>query len=253
MSIGMDTDSNRVQYEEEEDEVLQEFDVYLAGGLADQLHLLQHPVRLRRYGRNLEPKEVYYKEKYNRLQFELPINTSSQAYDADRGRELARAMGLKRDPIQSRSFSMMLDETQSDPIMERVMISSLPMPMMTNYMVGVLRQDGLHLTPIKAAHQLRPSFQHLDQLDEYEKRNHRKYEEEDKTEDEKQQAQLGQAKTVQVKVKSIEEMEKVRQERNTSQVYLQQKVNEEPWVKLSYDNVEVSDLLLSFFSILIFD
>ncbi|RKP05395.1 hypothetical protein THASP1DRAFT_19859 [Thamnocephalis sphaerospora] len=153
--MDVETDVRSSAEHNDADEVLCEFDVHFASGLAGQLHLLQHPVRLRRYGRGIEPTEAQYRPQANRLQFELPVNTSQQAYDADRGRELARAVGesqrskkdensattarARRHGANGGATGMDLDESQSDPIMERVAIGSVPMPMMTNYMVGVLR------------------------------------------------------------------------------------------------------------------
>ncbi|KAI9591385.1 DNA-directed RNA polymerase III subunit Rpc5 [Syncephalis fuscata] len=238
----------------DDDEVLCEFDVHLATSLAGRLHLLQHPVRTRRYGRGLEPIEAQFKPENCRLQFALPINMAQPAYDEDRGRELAKAEEEHRKREQAANAPAPLLKTNvikerdsKDTLLDRVIVGSTPMPLLTNYMAGVLRSDGLHLTPVTAAHQLRPTLQHLDMLDEQVKRPGKMADDgmddnddDDDGNDNKEatKARLAASKAVQIKVKSNQDMEQAKQERNASQAYWQQKIDEEPWIHYKYANVE---------------
>ncbi|KAI8057251.1 DNA-directed RNA polymerase III subunit Rpc5 [Syncephalis plumigaleata] len=239
---------------EEEDEVLHEFDVHFAANLTGQLHLLQHPVRTRRYGRGLEPIEAHFKPNARRLQFTLPINTARPSYDEDRGRELAKAEEAHRKRQQSTSntstpllkHQQAKEQDTSNALLDRVSIGSTTMPLLTNYMVGVLGNDGLHLTPVVAAHQLRPTLHHLDAFDEQNKRSSKMAgngaddddDMDDDTEKDAAKARLAASKAVQIKVKSTQEMEQAKQERNASQIYWQQKIDEETWIPYKYANVE---------------
>jgi hypothetical protein len=131
---------------DEDDEILCEFNVHFAASLAGQLHLLQHPVRTRRYGRGLEPIEAQFKPNARRLQFSLPINTARPSYDEDRGRELAKAEEARRkrqQPTNNTAAPLLKhqqskEQDTSNALLDRVSIGSTTMPLLTNYMVGVL-------------------------------------------------------------------------------------------------------------------
>jgi len=136
----------------EEDEVIAEIPVFLSQELANQLYLLQYPLRpaSRPYEKDLgKLRRVRVKPASKRVEFEYDLNVQSSNYDED-----------------------------TDVPINKFVLSSHPVPPKTNYAVGVLRGGHLHLTPISAVCRMRPSFDHLDQAAAELKKEQEKFENE---------------------------------------------------------------------------
>ncbi|WRX08584.1 DNA-directed RNA polymerase III subunit Rpc5 - like 1 [Theobroma cacao] len=124
---------------EEEDMVVREIDVFFTPSIDanTQLYVLQYPLRpcWRPYELDERCEEVRVKPASGEVEMDLAVDVDSNNYDSE------RASRLK-----------MTKQTLSS--------SWLP-PRTTGYAVGVLMGDKLHLNPIHAVVQLRPSMCHL--------------------------------------------------------------------------------------------
>ncbi|KAL5704535.1 hypothetical protein ACHQM5_022946 [Ranunculus cassubicifolius] len=124
--------------EEEEDSVVREIDVYFSPPPLDsnaQLYVLQYPLRpsWRPYELDERCKEVRIHPKTGNVEVELSLDTSSN-YDQDIADHLR---------------------------IEKQILSSWRPPLTTSYAVGILKGNELHLNPVHAVVQLRPSMEHL--------------------------------------------------------------------------------------------
>ncbi|KAL9644753.1 hypothetical protein ABK040_012407 [Willaertia magna] len=120
---------------EEEDEVVKRFEVYLSHKLSDKLYVLQYPLRPKENNYNLNQlKEVRFKPNHKKMEMDFELNTRGEHYNPDNSQEHS-------------TFSL----------------TSNPVPVKSNYAVGILRGNQLHLTPLWNILQLRPSFQHINE------------------------------------------------------------------------------------------
>jgi len=201
-----------------DDEVVAEMDVYLTQELAEQLYVFQYPLRPQWKPHEMasELKTVRHRALQRAVQLELQLDTSSPHYDGESQRPL-----------------------------ETSMLSSTPVPAQTNHCVGVVSGGTVHLTPLHAVVQMRPSMAHLDEEDtarreerereaKAEKRGARQdsaisvdaNDDEDKADDDEMQM-------LQVQFRRAES-EKVLERKRTSYASLHEAREKEPWAELAY-------------------
>lgn len=124
--------------EEREDEVVREIDVYLSPSIDPntKLYVLQYPLRplWRPYELDDRCEEVRVKSKSAEVEVDLAVDVDSKNYDSD------------ADPRVSMT--------------KQTLTSSWKPPVAAGYAVGVLVGNKLHLNPIHAVLQLRPSMRH---------------------------------------------------------------------------------------------
>nr|AEI98616.1 hypothetical protein 111O18.3 [Coffea canephora] len=124
--------------EEGEDEIVREIDVYLTPSIDPntKLYVLQYPLRplWRPYELDDRCEEVRVKCKSAEVEVDLAVDVDSKNYDSD------------ADPRVSMT--------------KQTLTSSWKPPVTAGYAVGVLVGNKLHLNPIHAVVQLRPSMQH---------------------------------------------------------------------------------------------
>ncbi|GAA0165169.1 DNA-directed RNA polymerase [Lithospermum erythrorhizon] len=139
--VSMDVDLKRqVKIEETVDEVVNEIDVYFSPSIHHntKLYVLQYPLRplWRPYELDERCKEVRVKTDSGEVEIDLAIDVDSDLnYDHN-----------------------------ADPrikITKQTLSSSWRPPARTAYAVGVLTGNELHLNPVHAVMQLRPSLEHL--------------------------------------------------------------------------------------------
>ncbi|UZJ55950.1 hypothetical protein CBS101457_005270 [Exobasidium rhododendri] len=121
---------------------------------------------------------IRYRPKAKRVEVELPLDLRPDVYDLDLGEELAAGasaggtIGLptmtkpkkevKREYGTEDRHSQQLSSKKR---LEKSRLESTLIPHQTQYMVGVIRDKALHLTPVDSILQLRPSMHYLDALD----------------------------------------------------------------------------------------
>jgi DNA-directed RNA polymerase-3 subunit RPC5 len=124
-----------------EDEIVQEIPVFLGKALQDQLYLLHHPLRPRSrpYDKDYGPlQSARVKHKQKRLELVYSVDEYDPHFDQAHDRA-------------SRTKALTLD--------------SSVVPPKTNYVVGVLQNGELHLSPLHAICRMRPSFGYIDDAD----------------------------------------------------------------------------------------
>lgn len=126
--------------DEDQDEIVQELDVYFAPDSAPQLHLLQFPgKRADDVDAIVEPVSARLKPRHNMLQLELPLPAAHQ-------------QSFHR--TDTRRF-----DSQTIPVRTHLCLAQL-----VEASDGTGRQQ-LHLVPLQHVHQMRPNFAHVDAHD----------------------------------------------------------------------------------------
>eukprot|EP01112_Ceratiomyxa_fruticulosa_P005865 TRINITY_DN1669_c0_g1_i3.p1 TRINITY_DN1669_c0_g1~~TRINITY_DN1669_c0_g1_i3.p1 ORF type:complete len:653 (-),score=123.96 TRINITY_DN1669_c0_g1_i3:176-2134(-) len=135
----------------DDDPIVKQIDIYSSNTLEHQLALFQFPLRppWRPYDMS-ELTEVRFKHRLGKVEMDFPPNNTPQFSNDD-------------NPLKPSKFTLTSNQIQ----------------LRTNFAVGVVRGEELHLTPIHNVIQLRPSFEHIDKIDEENKKNAKKDEKED--------------------------------------------------------------------------
>ncbi|KAJ9479446.1 hypothetical protein PHBOTO_002923 [Pseudozyma hubeiensis] len=181
-------------------ELVASLPVYLSKSLLgdSSLHVFQYPI----YPRD-RPLPVPYsaaarglkvssrwRPRANRVEVELPLDVREEVYNTDRGTEFgagAEVLAQKQaradaahggsaattEPVASGSRTRVKQEKDHEAQsnrgpkkLEKIKLESTQVPNATEYMVGVIRDQALHLTRLESIVQLRPSMNYLDALDE---------------------------------------------------------------------------------------
>jgi len=151
--------------EEEEygdDPVLKTFDVFVSNQLKDNIYLLQYPIRNpdEQYFDDSAPLLARLKQNEGAMELDVPIDT--QNYNASRGEKFASA---HMDP----------NVKSENKVLNQQRLSGKAQSNQANYFVAVVRggillalceyahvAGEMHLSPVKAAIQLRPDFHYFD-------------------------------------------------------------------------------------------
>ena len=143
---------------DDEDPVVQETDVFLSKQLANNLFLLQYPVRPSKMSYDeADVSNVKFKPRQQTLTFEVGIDVSSNNYNRSKGEQIA---------INVDGNNPGADATYASEKMDKQVLTSLPSGSKPNrYAIGYLSNNQLHLTPLKSVLQMRPSFSYLDSAD----------------------------------------------------------------------------------------
>ncbi|KAI8621070.1 Sin-like protein conserved region-domain-containing protein [Chytriomyces sp. MP71] len=152
------------EQEVEEDPVVQEIPVFLSLGL-DGLVLMQHPATRKHHPmQGLAALRV--KPVAHRFEVDVAINTDSNNYNDDTAERLGT--GLDNEEIQT-AYDKRDTETKRKLLDKITLQSTLIPPTGGQYLIGALRDDEFHLTPLASIIQLRPSLRYLDKIQEKEK------------------------------------------------------------------------------------
>lgn len=206
---------------EDDDEVVQELDVYISKALADNLYLLQYPH---------QSSEVEYadekcvgarvKPKQQKLELEYALDTHDQSYDRARGEQFAENANCGGDGFTDKEKPLF-----SSNVMDRqVFTSTKSSGAAENYAVGILRPGELHLSPIHSILQMRPGYPHLDQSDAKAKAAEAAMEEDEEVEAPK-------AVTVRF---ANQETDRAKKAREKSFRFMQQQKENERWVQADF-------------------
>lgn len=135
--------------DDEEDEIVAEIDVILSQDLADQLYVLQYPLRPAWRGYDSTMLEaVRFKANTQILEMEYRLKEEEQQRTQQTKISSATTGVEYEDPTKS---------------MKTHLVRSAVVPNKSNYLVGLYRENELYVTPLKAVMQMRPSFAYIDQ------------------------------------------------------------------------------------------
>ncbi|GMH37543.1 hypothetical protein BSKO_05416 [Bryopsis sp. KO-2023] len=181
---------------DDDDELLFEMDVHLGStSLVDvQLYLMQYPLRpaWRPYSTD-EAEQIRFKPKANRLEMDIPLDTTSNQYDE----HCCEKHRIKKFTLKSSEV------TQS-----------------TAYAIGLVRNGALYLSRVDSMFHMRPSISHVDSRED----------EEDREPVEEKKG--GGLKQLNVKVQKKETEAQVKR-RLTSYAHMLKQENDEAWKLLT--------------------
>ncbi|KAJ3163085.1 DNA-directed RNA polymerase III subunit RPC5 [Geranomyces michiganensis] len=206
-----------------DDPVIKEVDVFFSQELVQKLCLFQFPTRPHPFDEQTRPTAGRMKPATKRFELEIPLQTRSEHYNRERGEELGQ--GTDNAPMRG-VFDY--DEARAPAkLLDKQTFSSSLLPSQANYMVGVIKNDELHLTSIGTALQLRTSLFYIDKIAEKQatrveedsleanKRANPEFEEE--------------GKVLSVTVKGPEDKDAIRK---AAQLELQRKAEDEAWMPM---------------------
>ncbi|KAK7019780.1 DNA-directed RNA polymerase III subunit RPC5, partial [Halocaridina rubra] len=148
--------------DQDNDPIVAEIPVYLSKTLAQQLYVLQYPVRplSHTYDESTIIK-TKVRPRSGQIEMELGLRTRGPTYDKSKGEQIALNVdGAFRDKRDSE------DNFYKSNVMDKLVLTSTKSLCDVNrYAVGVVRDKSLHLTPISSVFALRPSLTYLDQAE----------------------------------------------------------------------------------------
>ena len=130
---------------DEEDPIIKTYTVYSTSRLSDHLYLFQYPIRppSRPYEHAELPLEARLKSRAGMVEIDIPI-PESHYYDAE------KAVSWTDVPLAKQTLGGQIIHGG-------------------RYLIGVIRNDELHVTSIKGVAQLRPNFKYIDARDAVER------------------------------------------------------------------------------------
>ncbi|KAI9308767.1 DNA-directed RNA polymerase III subunit Rpc5 [Cunninghamella echinulata] len=192
-----------------DDEIVAEFPVYLSTQLCNNIQIFQYPMRNAPFRPRQGPVGARVKPKAKMVQLDLPLDTRSRYYNTERGEEFS--MGT-HDKVIKTAYDKRMEEHEEeerygmknkkkeDELLDKLTLTSTHVPTQTNYLVGVLHNDELHVTPVKNIIQMRPGFNYLDKIDDKWKAANKRIQEVEKQEEQKK-VETEKAQTLQVSMK----------------------------------------------------
>lgn len=146
------------EWEEEEDVVVREIDVFLKPLLEQnsELYVMQYPLRpsWRPYELGKGSTEVRMKPRQSEVEVVLSMDVDSENYD----KNVAEPLRIQKQMLSSSEASF-LNDYASSPEASYV----------NDYAVGLLIKDQLHLNRVQRVLQFRPSLKHLNDADKQKK------------------------------------------------------------------------------------
>ncbi|KAK4055274.1 hypothetical protein OIV83_000556 [Microbotryomycetes sp. JL201] len=199
--------------DEEDDPVVRELPVFYAPKLVSSLTLLQYPDRQPRpetahpllppalrpdnapdsdsddEDEAAAPLQARLKPVSQHLELDVPIERTRDRFDDERGKELAtgvidpkyavldqplqkKTRGAKRPELDEETANALRHE-RDERRLQKITYASSVVPDITNYLVGVVKEDGLHLSPVTQTFQMRPKLTYLDNMVALERRRKR--------------------------------------------------------------------------------
>lgn len=161
--------------------------VYLSASLPSSSHveLFQYPLYARGRPLPVPPTAAQrnqrvttrWRPQANRVEMDIPLDMRENVYNRDRGRELAENC-TSMPPINVPGADAVKQERTNDMpvannVFDRMRLESTTVQPATRYMVGLVHQGEVHLVPLDAIVQMRPSMQHVDLMSQADEQHHR--------------------------------------------------------------------------------
>ncbi|KAL7320917.1 hypothetical protein PS15m_000754 [Mucor circinelloides] len=228
--------------EEEQDEILAEYPIYLTTELSKYLYMFQYPMRSTPFTSKTGPSAARLKPRSKKVELDLPLDTRSTHYSTERGEDFA--MGLNDKTIKT-AYDRRMEEHEEElsmghsykapkkeeELLDKMTMTSIDVPSQTKYVIGVIRDEELHLTPINTTIQLRPGFKYIDKIDEKWKAANKRIQDVEKLEEKKRGTDPNTAQTLQVSVKNTEREGNMRKNLYSMAV---RNAEEEDWQPIVY-------------------
>ncbi|ESO84071.1 hypothetical protein LOTGIDRAFT_108154 [Lottia gigantea] len=139
--------------------ILFQVNVYLSKSLADNLYLLQYPVRTASLSYDeVEHVSTKVKPQQKKVEMHLSMNTRSSNYSRSKGEQIALNVdGGVENPSEC--------VYASDKMDKQVLRSTACSTSAKRYAVGLLKDNEVHITPLSSINQMKPVFDYLDRAD----------------------------------------------------------------------------------------
>lgn len=213
----------------DEDPVIDEVDVFLSQSLSDNLYLMQYPLRPKGMGYNhLDHLSARVKPVQKRVEIELALDTRSKNYSSSKGEQIA--VNVDGNLPQNAG-----DRVFSSSRMDKITLSCPPhTDSFSNcqYAIGLVKDGEMHLTPLTAVVQMRPNFDYLDKADVRHRAETANTSLGDGGESSQDEAEEDPT-PISMKV-SRGESEEFKARRMASYEYVNQKREEERWIKMTF-------------------
>ncbi|KAJ6627131.1 DNA-directed RNA polymerase III subunit Rpc5 [Mycena sp. CBHHK59/15] len=158
-----------------DDEVVTRIPIHFSNALSPKIQIHQFPLLTRPLqvppsaaasGKRITAR---IKPDVHRLEIHVPSDTRAEVWSSDRGREL----GVARldDDREKNQESKGKGREGAEPRLNEVRMRSEEIQQKGYHMLGIVRDGQLHLHPISATHQLRPTLTYLDILSRKNKRS----------------------------------------------------------------------------------
>jgi len=147
-----DNNNAHASREEEDDEILAEYPIYLTTELSKYLYMFQYPMRSTPFTSKTGPSAARLKPKSKKVELDLPLDTRSTNYSTERGEDFA--MGLNDKTIKT-AYDRRMEEHEEElsmghnykapkkeeELLDKMTMTSIDVPSQTKYVIGVIR-DG---------------------------------------------------------------------------------------------------------------
>ncbi|RDD44005.1 DNA-directed RNA polymerase III subunit RPC5 [Trichoplax sp. H2] len=152
---------NSSESSDEDDPVVKEIDVYLSHHLKDNLYLMMYPVRSTRMPyADTSCMKARIKPKQQKVELEVAVDTEKN-YCTNKGEDMARAVNESNSlKGNNQTFYNRLTLFYSS-VMDKQVLASMKAENNDRYAVGIMKNNALHVTPVQAMLQLRPSFDYI--------------------------------------------------------------------------------------------
>ncbi|XP_012219476.1 DNA-directed RNA polymerase III subunit RPC5 [Linepithema humile] len=208
--------------EMENDPVVKEIPVFLSKTLADKLFVVQYPAYTKNEHYNSNFLNTYMRSKNPEIRMELAIDTENKHfYDPNMGEELAHHANGKS--MGNNDERKAFDSELMDKV---VLTSERSLPDCSNFAVGVIQDDELHITPLQGMLRMKLQCDYLDESDKRTKDGAKGAgEDNDEDEDSAAPVKVTFARHLTDNLKKIQEQ---------SFQHHSKKSQEEPWIQTNY-------------------
>ncbi|KAJ3760409.1 DNA-directed RNA polymerase III subunit Rpc5 [Lentinula raphanica] len=151
---------------DEEDEVISKIPIRLSNRLSLQIHqfpLLSRPLQVPPSAEASGKRITARIKLQSRVQeIHVPVDTRPEVYNSDRGHELGQ--GQLDDDREKNQEKKGKGREGEEPRLAEMRLRSEEIPQRGAQMLGIMHENELHLHPISAIYQFRPTLTYLDTL-----------------------------------------------------------------------------------------
>ncbi|KAJ3883027.1 DNA-directed RNA polymerase III subunit Rpc5 [Lentinula edodes] len=157
----------------EQDEIINRIPIRLSNRLSLQIHQfpllsrpLQAPPSAEASGKRITAR---IKPQSRVLEIHVPADTRTEVYNSERGHEFGKGQ-LDDDREKNQERKGGKGREGEEPRLAEIRLRSEEIPHRGTQMLGIVHENELHLHPINATHQFRPTLTYLDILSRKSKR-----------------------------------------------------------------------------------
>uniref|UniRef100_A0A914WZC4 DNA-directed RNA polymerase III subunit RPC5 C-terminal domain-containing protein n=1 Tax=Plectus sambesii TaxID=2011161 RepID=A0A914WZC4_9BILA len=225
--MDVDPSTSAAGQDGDDDEVVQEFDVVLSKDIGSRLYQVQYPLRRADMPFAKETNiNARFKSKVEMLEMKVALNTKGTSYCKMKGEQIASTTrsAIKAEEQGKAPFGTLMDYQTLNGVSALGQAGG-------SYVVGIVKDGVLHITPVAGSFEMRPSFSYLDSEDKKAKNEQEDAMADSATDSESEAA--GGSQTIRPRF-AREETEQSRKRREASSQHRQKLADEDPWIALQF-------------------